>query len=61
MGQEAINAGKFVISKKQAKKVKTPVLLFQAGKDTLVTPGHKKEFIKEDPRWTAGGCARYPA
>ena len=36
--EEAINAGKFVISKKQAKKVKTPVLLFQAGKETLVTP-----------------------
>lgn len=45
-GREAINAGKFVISKKQAKKVKTPVLLFQAGKDTLVTPGAQKEFIK---------------
>ena len=48
-GREAINAGKFVISKKQAKKVKTPVLLFQAGKDTLVTPGAQKEFIKRIP------------
>lgn len=45
-GREAINAGKFVISKKQARKVKTPVLLFQAGKDTLVKPGPQKEFIK---------------
>ena len=36
-------------TKKQAKKVKTPVLLFQAGKDTLVTPGAQKEFIKRIP------------
>lgn len=29
--------------------MKTPVLLFQAGKDTLVTPGAQKEFIKRIP------------
>lgn len=31
-GREAINAGKFVISKKQAKKVKTPLLYFRREK-----------------------------
>lgn len=45
-GKEAINAGEFVISPAQAKKVQTPVLLFQAQLDTLVKPGAQKKFIR---------------
>ncbi len=44
-GKEAINAGKFVISAAQAKKVQASVLLFQAELDTLVKPQAHKKFI----------------
>ncbi len=44
-GKEAINAGKFVISTAQAKKIRTPVLLFQAQLDTLVKPSAQEKFI----------------
>lgn len=44
-GKEAINAGNFVISRRQAEKVKIPVLLFQAEQDSLVKPGAQKKFI----------------
>lgn len=44
-GREAINAGNFVISEKQAEKVQAPVLLFQAQQDTLVRPAAHKKFI----------------
>lgn len=44
-GKEAINAGEFVISGAQAKKVKTPVLLFQAQRDRLVKPSAHRKFI----------------
>ena len=37
-GKEAINAGEFVVSRKQAEKVKASVLLFQAEYDSLVKP-----------------------
>lgn len=45
-GREAINAGEFVISPAQAKKVQVPVLLFQAQLDTLVKPSAQKKFIR---------------
>lgn len=45
-GKEAINAGNFVISAAQAKKVQAPVLLFQAELDTLVKPQAHDRFIK---------------
>lgn len=45
-GKEAINAGEFVISRAQAKKVRTPVLLFQAELDSLVKPQAQKKFIE---------------
>ena len=32
---------------KDASKIKTPILLFQAGKDTLVNPEGHNAFIKE--------------
>lgn len=44
-GKEAINAGEFVISKGQAKKVKTPLLLFCAQQDHLVKASAQKKFI----------------
>ncbi|MCM1189895.1 MAG: lysophospholipase [bacterium] len=44
-GREAINAGKFVIRRKQAEKVKTPVLLFQAGQESLVKPSAQRMFL----------------
>lgn len=44
-GKEAINAGNFVISQKQAQKVCIPVLLFQAGEDSLVKPEPQRKFI----------------
>ncbi|MDO4294512.1 MAG: alpha/beta fold hydrolase [Eubacteriales bacterium] len=44
-GKEAINAGNFVTSRAQAQKVKTPVLLFQAGKDHLVRPDAQRRFL----------------
>lgn len=44
-GKEAINAGEFVISRAQAKKIQVPVLLFQAEQDTLVKPGAQRTFI----------------
>lgn len=45
-GKEAINAGKFVISAGQTKKVQTPVLLFQAQLDSLVKPEAQEKFIR---------------
>jgi len=45
-GKEAINAGEFVISPAQTKKVQIPVLLFQAQQDTLVKPAAQKKFIQ---------------
>lgn len=44
-GKEAINAGEFVVSKKQAEKVKASVLLFQAEYDSLVKPEPQDRFI----------------
>lgn len=44
-GREAINAGNFVISRKQAAKVQIPVLLFQAQLDSLVQPEAQEKFI----------------
>ena len=41
-GREAINAGNFILSKNQVKKIRASVLLFTAEKDTLVdTKCHK--------------------
>lgn len=45
-GKEAINAGEFVVSRAQAKKVQTPVLLLQAELDDLVKPQEQKKFIE---------------
>lgn len=45
-GKEAINAGEFVSSRAQTRKVRTPVLLFQAELDRLVRPGAQKRFIE---------------
>lgn len=45
-GKEAINAGEFVTSRAQAKKVKTPVLLFQAELDDLVKPHAQQRFVE---------------
>lgn len=45
-GKEAINAGEFVISRAQAKKVQIPVLLFQAGLDSLVKPRAQQKFME---------------
>lgn len=44
-GKEAINAGEFVVSRKQAEKVKASVLLFQAEYDSLVKPEAQDRFI----------------
>lgn len=44
-GKEAINAGEFVVSRKQAEKVKASVLLFQAEHDSLVKPEPQDRFI----------------
>lgn len=44
-GKEAINAGEFVVSRKQAEKVKASVLLFQAEYDSLVKPEPQDRFI----------------
>lgn len=44
-GKEAINAGNFVISTAQARKVKAPVLLFEAELDTLVRASAQEKFI----------------
>lgn len=44
-GKEAINAGEFVVSRKQAEKVKASVLLFQAEHDRLVKPEPQDRFI----------------
>lgn len=44
-GKEAINAGKFVVSRKQAEKVRASVLLFQAEYDSLVKPEPQDRFI----------------
>lgn len=44
-GREAINAGKFALSPSQTRKVQVPVLVFQAGLDSLVTPSSQKKFI----------------
>lgn len=45
-GKEAINAGEFVISRAQAKKVQIPVLLFQAELDSLVKPQAHRKFME---------------
>lgn len=45
-GKEAINAGEFVISRTQAKKVQIPVLLFQAELDDLVKPRAQQKFVE---------------
>lgn len=44
-GKEAINAGEFVVSRKQAEKVKASVLLFQAEYDSLVKPEPQDRFV----------------
>ena len=44
-GKEAINAEEFVVSRKQAEKVKASVLLFQAEYDSLVKPEPQDRFI----------------
>lgn len=44
-GREAINAGNFAVRPSQTKKIPVPVLLFQAGQDSLVTPSAQKKFI----------------
>ena len=44
-GKEAINAGEFVVSRKQAEKIKASVLLFQAEYDSLVKPEPQDRFI----------------
>ena len=44
-GKEAINAGKFVVSRRQAEKVKASVLLFQAEQDKLVRAEPQERFI----------------
>lgn len=49
-GKEAINAGEFVVSSAQAKKVQIPVLLFQAQLDTLVKPAAQERFIRRIAR-----------
>ncbi len=44
-GKEAINAGEFVVSRKQVEKVKASVLLFQAEYDSLVKPEPQDRFV----------------
>lgn len=44
-GKEAINAGEFVVSRKQAEKAKASVLLFQAEDDRLVKAEAQDRFI----------------
>lgn len=44
--REAILAGWKAVSKREAAKVKIPVLLFQAGEDTLVTEAAQSKFIR---------------
>ena len=44
-GKEAINAGEFVVSRKQTEKIKASVLLFQAEYDSLVKPEPQDRFI----------------
>lgn len=44
-GKEAINAGEFVVSRKQAEKIKASVLLFQAEYDSLVKSEPQDRFI----------------
>lgn len=56
-GKEAINAGEFVVSRKQAEKVKASVLLFQAEYDSLVKPEPQDRFIS---RIADGGLVFVP-
>ena len=44
-GREAINAGDFIMSRKQIKKIRASVLLFTAGKDSRVEPREHMIFI----------------
>ena len=48
-GREAINAGKFAIQPSSAGRVRTPVLLFQAELDTLVSPKAQELFLSRIP------------
>jgi len=47
--REAIRAGRQVLRPKEAAKVSIPVLLFQAGDDTTVSPGAQRKFIGRIP------------
>lgn len=48
---ESIDATQYITSKKNASKVKTPILLFQAGNDTYVNSSGQDNFVKY-----AGNC-----
>ncbi len=48
-GREAINSGKFAIQPSLAGRVRTPVLLFQAQLDTLVSPKAQEIFVSRIP------------
>lgn len=48
-GREAINVGSFAVRLSQAQKVQVPVLLFQAGQDSLVTSSSHRKFISRIP------------
>ena len=43
---ESFKATRKLVKKKNAKCVKIPILLFQAGKDTFVKPGGQNKFLK---------------
>lgn len=43
---ESLSATKEIVKKENASKVKIPVLLFQAGKDSLVNPGGQDKFAQ---------------
>ena len=44
--REAVHAGWKACSQKEASKIKIPLLLFQAGQDTLVEPKAQEKFIQ---------------
>lgn len=47
--REAIRGGKKAIRTGEARKVAIPVLLFQAGEDTTVSPGAQRKFVGRAP------------
>lgn len=48
--REAIRAGRRACGKKEAARVRTPVLLFQAGKDALVLTQAQERFLSRIPQ-----------